>query len=69
MLLNKNKTSLILGLIYILFSYLILRYLVPDDTPSWVYGVVIPGGVLFIIILFNYILKYDFFDKNEDKGE
>ncbi len=67
MWINKNITSIILGIIYAVVAYLIMRFLFPNEIPLGMYPIVIIGGVIFIIVLFNYILKYDFFKTN--KGE
>ncbi|MFB9861606.1 hypothetical protein ACFFLE_11060 [Salinicoccus siamensis] len=67
MWINKNMTSAILGIIYAVSAYLIMRFGFSDEISLGMYAIVIIGGVIFILILFNYILKYDFFKTN--KGE
>lgn len=60
---NNNKTSIIVGILYSIIAYLIMRYgFSPNSIPLGMYPIVIIGGVILINILFNYILKYDFFE-------
>ena len=67
---KQNKTAMVIGIIYIVIAYLILRYIVPNDIWLGTYPLVIIGGATFINILFTYILKYDYFDKeNNEKQE
>jgi hypothetical protein len=63
-LMKQNKTAMVIGIIYVVIAYLILRYLVPNDISLGTYPLVIVGGPVLINILFTYILKYDYFDKD-----
>lgn len=60
---NRNITSIIVSIIYAISAYLIIRYALPHDTPI-VINTIIPVGVTVILILFKYVFKYDYFDKN-----
>lgn len=64
---KQNKTAMVIGIIYIVIAYLILRYIVPNDIWLGTYPLVIIGGATFINILFTYILKYDYFDKENNE--
>ena len=63
-LMKQNKTAMVVGIIYVVIAYLILRYLVPNDISLGTYPLVIVGGAVLINILYTYILKYDYFDKD-----
>jgi peptidoglycan biosynthesis protein MviN/MurJ (putative lipid II flippase) len=67
-----NKTSLILGIVWVVGSYLLVTQVFSDwfyARPIWVIPVTIIGGVVIIRILFDMILKYDFFNKDYKKQE
>ncbi|MCD2137628.1 MULTISPECIES: hypothetical protein [Salinicoccus] len=67
-----NKTSLILGVVWVVVSYLMVTQLLSEwfyARPVWLIPLTIIGGVIVIRILFDYILKYDFFNKNYKKRE
>lgn len=63
---NTNKTSIIISLIYIVIAYVILRFIVSNEVSLGIYTI-LPLGVIIIVILFNHVFKYDFFENN--KGE
>ncbi|MFC3418713.1 hypothetical protein ACFOLA_04385 [Salinicoccus hispanicus] len=65
-----NKTSLLLGLVWVIVSFTLAQTVLEE----WLFSmnlIVIPliivAPVLLIRILFDYILKYDFFNKNYKK--
>ena len=64
-LFETNKTTIIVSLLYVLISYIILRYFIPPGAPLTMYTI-IPLGVVLIKILVTHILKYDYFDKKEE---
>ncbi|MCG1010738.1 hypothetical protein J4760_11980 [Salinicoccus sp. ID82-1] len=66
-----NKTSMLLGLLWVVISFTLVRTVLEE----WLYTVspaVIPliiiTPVILIRILFDYILKYDFFNKDYKKS-
>lgn len=59
---NTNKTSIIISLIYVAIAYVILRFIVSNDVSLGIYTI-LPVGVMIIVILFNHVFKYDFFKK------
>ncbi len=66
-----NKTSLILGIVWVVVSFILVTQIFSDwfyAGPVWVIPLTIIGGVIVIRILFDFILKYDFFNKNYKRG-
>lgn len=65
-----NKTSLILGGVWVVVSYILVTQVLSEwfyAQPIWVIPLTIIGGVIIIRILFDLILKYDFFNKEYKK--
>lgn len=65
-LFETNKTTIIVSLLYVAVSYIILRYFLPPGMPLTIYTI-IPLGVVLIKILFDYVLKYDYFEDEEER--
>lgn len=67
---HRNYTSMIVSFIYILISYAVIQVFVPPEDMNPLYVVITPLGVAVIIFLFNYVIKYDYFDKyKNDRDE
>lgn len=67
-----NKTSLILGLIWVGGSYVLIRTVLIDwlyTMPIAVIPIILLLPVLLIKILFDHILKYDYFNKDYKKNK
>lgn len=67
-----NKTSLILGVVWVIGSYMLITQVLSEwfyDQSVWLIPLTIIGGVIIIRILFDVILKYDFFNKDYKKQE
>lgn len=65
-----NKTSLILGGVWVVVSYILVTQVLSGwfyAQPIWVIPLTIIGGVIIIRILFDVIFKYDFFNKDYKK--
>lgn len=65
-LFETNKTTIIVSLLYVAVSYIILRYFLPPGMPLTIYTI-IPLGVVLIKILFDYVLKYDYFEDEKER--
>lgn len=66
-----NKTSLLLGLLWVVLSYILIRTVLMDwlyTMPTAVIPIIILLPVLLIKILFDNILKYDYFNKDYKKN-
>lgn len=66
---KQNKTAIVVGLIYVVIASVILNYAVPKDIWLGTYPLVIIGGATLINIFFTYILKYDYFDKDNKRDK
>lgn len=67
-----NRTSLLLGIIWAVGSYIVVRTLLMEwlyTMPVVTVTIIILGPVMLIKALFENILKYDFFNKDYKKGE
>lgn len=67
-----NKTSLLLGLIWVVVSYIIIRTLLMEwlqTMPIVTVAIIILAPVFLIRAVFNDILKYDFFNRDYKKGK
>lgn len=66
-----NITSMVLGLIWVVVSYLMITTVMSEwfyAQPIWVIPVTIIGGVIVIRILFNQVFKVDFINKKYHKN-
>lgn len=66
-----NKTSLLLGLLWVVLSYILIRTVLMDwlyTMPTAVIPIIILLPVLLIKIFFDNILKYDYFNKDYKKN-
>lgn len=62
---NSNKTGILVAIAYCFILYAILISAPPGESPvnpPWAYAM-IPLGVVVIVLLFNYVIKFDFFKK------
>lgn len=67
---NKNRTSIIISIIYVIVAYIILRIYWSTGTQSATLVVIMPAGVVMITFLLTYVFKYDYFDKfDKDKNK
>lgn len=67
-----NITSMVLGLIWVVVSYLLITTVMSEwfyAQPIWVIPVTIIGGVIVIRILFNQVFKVDFINKKYHKNQ
>ncbi|KIH70839.1 hypothetical protein [Salinicoccus roseus] len=67
-----NKTSLLLGLVWVVLSFIIVRTLLMEwlyTMPVVTIAIIIIGPAMLIKALFENILKYDFFNKDYKKGK
>lgn len=65
---NKNRTSIIVSIIYVIVAYIILRIYGASGTQLTTLVVIMPAGVVVITFLFTHVFKYDYFDKlDKDK--
>lgn len=65
---KRNVTGIVLALVYCLAVYAILLHAPPGEAPvnpPWAYAM-IPLGAVAITLLFDYVIRYDFF-KNKKK--
>ena len=65
-----NRTSLLLGIIWAVGSYIVVRTLLMEwlyTMPVVTVTIIILGPVMLIKALFENILKYDFFNKDYKK--
>lgn len=68
---NRNVTGIVLAIIYCFVLFEILTDAPPGETPNnplWVYSM-IPLGAVVITLLFDYVIKFDFFKKKKSKKE
>ncbi|OOC59375.1 hypothetical protein [Paenibacillus ihbetae] len=64
---NRNKTGIVVALIYCLVLYAILIDAPPGEAPvnpPWA-PAMIPLGAVIITSLFDYVIKFDFFEKKK----
>ncbi|WP_342387559.1 hypothetical protein [Salinicoccus bachuensis] len=69
---EMNKTSLLLGLIWVVLSFIAVRTFFMEwfqTMPVVAVAIIILGPVFLIRAVFNDILKYDFFNKDYKKGK
>ncbi|MCC4723290.1 hypothetical protein ACBR55_10395 [Salinicoccus roseus] len=67
-----NKTSLLLGLVWVVLSFIAVRTLLMEwlqTMPVVTIAIIIIGPAMLIKALFENILKYDFFNKDYKKGK
>ncbi len=66
---KRNKTGILVAIIYSIIMYFILSNY--DQRINYANGsthyVLLPLGVLIIIILFDFFIKKDIFDRENDK--
>ncbi|MEX3616935.1 hypothetical protein [Paenibacillus glucanolyticus] len=64
---NRNKTGIVVAVIYCVVLYAILMDAPPGEAPikpPWSY-VMFPLGVVVITSLFDFVIKFDFFNKKK----
>jgi CDP-diglyceride synthetase len=69
-MLELNKTSLLLGLAWVVLSFIAVRTLLMEwlqTMPVVTIAIIIIGPAMLIKALFENILKYDFFNKDYKK--
>lgn len=67
-----NKTSLLLGLVWVVLSFIAVRTLLMEwlqTMPVVTIAIIIIGPAMLIKALFENILKYDFFNEDYKKGK
>ncbi|MDK8180070.1 hypothetical protein [Paenibacillus sp. UMB4589-SE434] len=65
---DRNVTGIVLAVIYCFVLFAILIDAPPGEAPSnppWAYAM-IPLGAVLITLLFDYVIKFDFFKKKKE---
>ncbi|GGO01840.1 hypothetical protein [Saccharibacillus kuerlensis] len=64
---KRNITGIVVASLYCIAFYAIIIESAapnPPNNPFWVYAL-IPIGAIIITFLFDYVIKYDFFDEEK----
>ncbi|WP_342387560.1 hypothetical protein [Salinicoccus bachuensis] len=67
-----NATSILVGFVWIIVSYILLHTIFLDWTqsmPTVLPVILIAGGTVAIKLIFDCIMKYDYFNKDYKKDE
>ncbi|WP_172255266.1 hypothetical protein [Saccharibacillus deserti] len=62
---KRNVTGIVVAVSYCIALYLVLIDAPPGEAPqnpAWMYAM-IPLGAVFITALFDYVIKFDFFNR------
>ncbi|MCD8835266.1 MULTISPECIES: hypothetical protein [Mammaliicoccus] len=67
---QRNKTGILVAIIYCFIMYFILNIYGEsiDDINKSIRYIIMPFGVVIIIVIFDFLIKKDFFDKKKDKA-
>ena len=67
---QRNNTGILGAIIYCFIMYFILNIYGEsiDDINKSIRYIIMPFGVVIIIVIFDFLIKKDFFDKKKDKA-